>query len=57
MPGINYPVTKDHWVCKTLSHDWLVDIACPSGYSLKLITRRGGSHKDLTLNLFQPFLQ
>ena len=28
---INYPVTKDHWVCKTLSHDWLVDIACPLG--------------------------
>jgi len=25
-------MTKDHWVCETLSHDWLVDIACLSGY-------------------------
>ena len=25
-------MTKDHWVCETLSHDWLVDIACPLGY-------------------------
>jgi len=40
-------MTKDHWVCKTLSHDWLVDIACPSGYSLTLITRRGVSLIDL----------
>ena len=30
-------MTKDHWVCRTLSHDWLVDIACPSSPK----TRRG----------------
>jgi len=27
--GINYPMTEDHWVCETLSHDWPVDMACP----------------------------
>ena len=25
---INYPITKDHWVCETLSHYWPVDMAC-----------------------------
>ena len=27
-------------------HDWLVDVACPSGYE---VTRRGGSLKDLII--------
>ena len=34
-------MTKDHWVCETLSHDWLVDIACPLGYFAYAYNEKG----------------